>query len=688
MNLTKTCNQIITYSFYALFFLVPLILSPWNFELFEFSKMLLVYSLTIVITAAWLIKMLVRRRINFQATPLAIPLLIFFASQLISTVLSIEPHTSIWGYYSRSHGGLLSTISYLLLYWAFVSNMSKKTALSALHRLLGSAALIAGYGILEHFGIDAQYWVQDVRNRVFSTLGQPNWLAAWLVALIPLTWVTLNSKLNTVHHLLFAVYYICLLYTKSRSGILAFAVAYIIFWGITLLKRQALKQFLLITGYCLLITILIGTPYTPNLKQLLNKTEAPVQPVENIVDLPAISESGDIRKVVWRGTLDVWKHWPVFGSGVETFAYSYYNFRPQEHNDLSEWDFLYNKAHNEYLNFLATTGIVGLTSYLLLIIWTLVWMLKKIKMQADCRLLVAGLFTGYSSILVSNFFGFSVVTVALQFFLYPALVFVLTENEKPLKPKPCALRPNQIIAISIILLIAVIFLFRLAQLWRADFFFSKGKKLLSQQPVQSYIFLEKATTIYPSEAFFHNTLADSAATLALAYHQQLDPAQEATPQASQASGQATQTAIQQNRDLLVKKALQSSQKTLELNPVHLNFYKTQVKTLITLASINPEYNQVAIQLLEQAIRLAPTDAKLYLNLGLMQGFLGQNETAISLLEKTIDLKPDYAKARRSLAQLYHQNQQAKAAIDQLNYVLERINPTDEEAQQLLKDWSN
>ena len=53
--------------------------------------------------------------------------------------------------------------------------------------LLASSCFISLYAVGEHFGIDASYWVQDVVNRVFSTLGQPNWLAAYLVALFPLT---------------------------------------------------------------------------------------------------------------------------------------------------------------------------------------------------------------------------------------------------------------------------------------------------------------------------------------------------------------------------------------------------------------------------------------------------------------------------------------------------------------------
>ena len=46
----------ITVAFYLLFIIVPLILTPWNFELFEFNKMLTVYALTLVIAGAWAVE--------------------------------------------------------------------------------------------------------------------------------------------------------------------------------------------------------------------------------------------------------------------------------------------------------------------------------------------------------------------------------------------------------------------------------------------------------------------------------------------------------------------------------------------------------------------------------------------------------------------------------------------------------
>jgi len=83
------------------------------------------------------------------------------------------------------------------------------------------------------------------------------------------------------------------------------------------------------------------------------------------------TESGTIRKIVWTGALRIWQANPknfLIGTGPETFAQAYYQYRPLEHNQTSEWELLYNKAHNEFLNYLVTTGILGLGSYIVLLI--------------------------------------------------------------------------------------------------------------------------------------------------------------------------------------------------------------------------------------------------------------------------------------------------------------------------------
>src|SRR5207237_1009309 len=139
------------------------------------------------------------------------------------------------------------------------------------------------------------------------------------------------------------------------------------------------------------------------------------------------TESGNIRRVVWKGAIDAWLSSPILGTGVETFAFAYYKHRPAAHNMTSEWDYLYNKAHNEYINYLATTGIFGLGTYLAFIGYFIILSLKeflspKEQTTPNNLLLSVGLFSGFITILIANFFGFSVVITNLYLFFFPLFI--------------------------------------------------------------------------------------------------------------------------------------------------------------------------------------------------------------------------------------------------------------------------
>ena len=704
----KLLDRVIQYSFYALFILVPLILTPYNYELFEFNKMLTVYFFSVIIGATWIIKMILSKKILLKRTPFDIPLALFLVSQVISTILSTDPHTSVWGYYSRFHGGLLSTISYLILYYAYTARTvldrrpdgtssrdseAGRTVLNGIESsepsnftknsikvILSTGLIVSIYGILEHFGIDKHLWVQDVQNRVFSTLGQPNWLAAYLICLSPLAWYQFlkNSQdspewnLFTLRggflaYLTSLIFYLTLIFTKSRSGLLGYSATFILFWGLTLLKKRPkafpAKKFFTLSLALAITTLIIGTPYTPKVSEFRTPRESSEPSNYQISDLgpPAIatggSKSSDIRKVVWRGGLAIWRHYPVFGSGVETFAYSYYNHRPIEHNLLSEWDFLYNKAHNEFLNLLATTGVFGLLSYLLIIISVAIYSLKNLKVNP----LAPALLSAYLGLAVSNFFGFSVVPVALFFFLFPAMAMERSVLEAKLRGR--TLKDSSDIShlrrltIALVTLITLYLLYSIITLWRADRIFNLGRNYFKANQIQAgYQYALKATELSPKEPLFRNQLAEASAKLAVLYDQ----------------SEATNSS--KIRDQLINDSITQSDLVLSQNQVHLNFHKSKIKIYLMLATIDQKYYQQVLDAMLDAIDLAPTDAKLYYNLGLLYSKIGQTGLAEQALKETVSLKSNYEAARYALGSLYQQTNRPDLAREQYEYILERLNP--------------
>jgi hypothetical protein len=491
--------------FNILLFVTPLIFYKNTSELFEFNKILVLYSFTALIVSAWAIQSIRIKKFIFKKTILDLPLIIYLIIYLISTLLSIDPRTSMLGYYGRFNGGLISQLCYALLYWAFVSNVQTvKQSLSVVSFGLAGTAIASILAIGEHYGVfttcgmmglgwNEPCWVQDVQSRVFSTLGQPNWLAALLTALLPVTWYIVISKSKFSIDKLFWItisilFFITLLFTKSRSGLLAFGVESVVFWGFMLKKH--VKEFIFIfLSFSLLSFVFLFRPTT--------NSQQPTTVASPVLESGG-TESGTIRKFVWLGALEVFKHYPILGTGPETFAFSFPMYKPVEHNLTSEWDFLYNKAHNEFLNYLANTGIIGFVAYIVLIAYSIKILFKNKRFE---------LLAGYIAILVTNFFGFSVVPVSLLLFLFPAIA--TAQSTEYLVPNTKSkMDANQIIGIALVLCTMSYVLFCVAKYWQADISYNRAKTLARENNQADAISeLDKSINFSPKEAIYISELA-------------------------------------------------------------------------------------------------------------------------------------------------------------------------------------
>jgi Tfp pilus assembly protein PilF len=557
-----------------------------------------------------------------------------------------------------------------------------------------------------------------VQSRVFSTLGQPNWLASWLVALMPTVWVLmLNSKTYIkskgfwTSFSLSALFFWTLIFSKSRSGFAGFGVTYLIFWiAYFWINKAEFKKYLIpfatINFSLLIICLISGTQWTPSLSQLLQR-QSGVNSQQSVAASGTTAletggtESSTIRRIVWKGATQVWLHYPIFGTGVETFAYSYYLYRPAEHNSTSEWDFIYNKAHNEYLNFAANSGTFGLLAYLTLIGFS-IYQIINLKTQKDCITswtnlkstsqnskfnkisdlqfnfdiynLRFALLAGYASLLLTNFFGFSVVPTQLEFFLFPAIAIALVQESGrvskawPLKAveefKMKKLTNSQKTGIFISCSLALILLYSISKYWYADYLYATGKGYNSiDKPDVATKYLTQAISFEPNQSLYHSEIASSYARLAVAFNQQK---------------QTDQTTYFSNI------AVAEIDKAVTLSPANINLKRVRFGIFIMLSAINPNYLIDARNTLETAVSQAPTDAKIFYNLGLVYARIGQADQAIETLKKTIGLKPDYKDARLAYAFLLIDKKQNAEAKTQLEYILTNIDPTDSLTKQTLE----
>jgi putative inorganic carbon (HCO3(-)) transporter len=692
MNVSAWCTRIIRISFYLLFILVPLILTPWNYELFEYNKMVITYGLTAIIFGAWLIQMVSDGEIRIAKTPLDIPILLFVVSQLVSALFSMDPHVSWFGYYSRFNGGMWSIFSYIVLYYAFVTHFPpvKKT----LNAILTTAALVALYGVAEHFGIDKNLWVQDVQSRVFSTLGQPNWLAAFLAAVLPIslyffvTGSVRGTAMQVIKYLFGAfttiLFFLVVLWTRSRSGLLGLAVADILFWILLYVSekenKRIIRPFIILHAIFAVIVFFNGV-YVDQIdrwvtftawKNRITQVAAPAAPVAQKAPSGTLlesggTESGTIRKYVWQAAVSAWRANTknvLVGTGTETFAFAFYQYRPAGHNMTSEWDFLYNKAHNEYLNYLATTGLFGLGSYLLFIGTFIFWFIKfQMKDNSEHKILPIAIFIGWISILVTNFFGFSVVIIQLFFFLLPALAITLTAHTSYRNISLAAVKKQETIIRWIVAAATIGAIVMLYRYWQADALYSSGYRLArANQFTQAEGFDAQAITLNPGEPVYHDELATTLGSLAVTAIDAKDATLAAT---------------------LAKQSLAESDTAIRISPKNVNFWKTRTKLYYSFSTFDPQLNQAAIQALEMAQTLSPNDPKIIYNLAILYGRGGDNTKAVQLLTKAKALKPDYRDAYFGLYVFYTEMKQPDAARAELQQYLDHVDATDKDFQSRL-----
>jgi hypothetical protein len=491
--------------------------------------------------------------------------------------------------------------------------------------------------------------------------------------------------------------------SRSRSAIGAVVVGLILFvvyyW---LFIKTNFKRILLILFLVTIIPVIFFKTGEDKIDKFFIKSQPSISFTPH--NLPSttsnlVTESFDIRKIVWQGAWELALKYPLFGTGVETFAFSYNFVRPVSHNLTSEWDYVYNKAHNEYFNYLATTGFVGLGSYLLLIFsfqFLIFNRLLKFKFrntknsiknkkfgmkieenQFNEQILTLLLSIAFITILITNFFGFSTTTIQLFFFLIPGLVILGRSKIMNLESKYDKINFYQWLLIVVITVSTIYLLFSITVYYLADINYSYGTKyakVVDHQKAASYF--ETALKLR-QEPVYEDRFSASLAYLSVA-------------------------AVLQNQKDLAKQitALSDSynRKTIKAYPKNVFYWKTRAKNMYYFYQITGNNNELlqGIEALKTSKYLYPTDPKIPYTLALYYSILydsaknnteKQNWQKFSLdeINKTIELKSNYREAYLFKGQLLKKYGKIDEAKKVFEYMLKNFDKNDADVLKELKD---
>jgi O-antigen ligase len=285
----------------------------------------------------------------------------FLGLTTLAWIFSGDGEQSLYGE-RLQHQGLLTTLLYVA--WFYVARIAISD-IGDLRRLLAfvaaGGALIAGYALVQKTGLDPVWEGFLPGGRVFSSIGQSNALAAYLVLVLPLAAsfaFDARSVVRVVSLVVSSALLVAFVFTQSRGGyvgLLAAGIVVAVGWRDELHLPRRVTAVTAVTAVTVVTVVTVATLAAGGqLGRLASTKDASTQ----------------FHLDAWRVAAEIAKDHPVLGTGPETFP----DVLPRYTHDVlpaqraSELDaFRVESPHNVYLGIAAGSGLPALIAYLVAI---------------------------------------------------------------------------------------------------------------------------------------------------------------------------------------------------------------------------------------------------------------------------------------------------------------------------------
>jgi cytochrome c-type biogenesis protein CcmH/NrfG len=425
-RLERFCNRLIEAGWLLAVVLIPTFINVKTNRVFEADKGMLVRSLALLMTAVWLIK-IAERAIHWLGSLLGlldrtnptrlrrpwlfyVMVLLFIVFAIVylgSTLLSVHPRISLMGSYQRGQGTYF-TLCLIAIALLIATHLRSHAQLG---RLLAAVALgslpVTIYTIVQAIGADPLLW-GGPQAVVASTAGNANFLAAYLVMVIPLTatglitltlviWQAIKScreamtKAPSILHIItYSLFLICGLpilglqvYALSLSNaliaalaLLVAAVPFVLFLIATLPRRPLPRR--IIVGLVILSITGILVPLVVVSFTDIPLAESPVAQWAEASQSPTIV----VRQLLAEGARELlytrpsignqpdgWVSLrPLLGYGPETIFFTYNPVYQPELGHYEARTSSPDRTYNQLLDVGVNLGWIGTAVFLLILL--------------------------------------------------------------------------------------------------------------------------------------------------------------------------------------------------------------------------------------------------------------------------------------------------------------------------------
>ncbi|MCX5749501.1 MAG: O-antigen ligase family protein [Candidatus Saganbacteria bacterium] len=183
--MTEKISKYIDYAIEITILLI-ILFAPLYFDrrigiVFSLSKATWIRALTLIVVGLWVTKLSVGGGKKLIRTGLDLPVVTYLLCVAAATLLSINVYISIVGSYGR-YEGFITIINYAALFFISTNFLADEVKMRRVLMLSVMAAVVmSSYGLIQRLEIDPYAWGGVLTaERVIATIGQPNFLAAYL----------------------------------------------------------------------------------------------------------------------------------------------------------------------------------------------------------------------------------------------------------------------------------------------------------------------------------------------------------------------------------------------------------------------------------------------------------------------------------------------------------------------------
>lgn len=672
------CNWVIKYGLYLLAFLTPLFFLPFNTNILELNKQLLLVVFALLLLIAWIGKMIAQGSMEMKKSWLNIGLALFTVFYLVSSILSKNFYQALVGTGGIIGESLFSLIALLIIFFVAVNNIKDRDEITNfVFILICSGLVMALFGALQLAGKFILPW-DFTQSTSFNTVGSVSAMEVFLAAVLVLAAVLFTeietARWRQIFYGISAGFFLLMILSINFANVWwALLVAGIVIVSLGIINRLQISQYRLILPMLVLaFAVLMLLPVRLNIFTWLT------MPSE-------VSPS-------WSATLEIdrqiLKERPIFGAGPGSYSYAYGLYHDKIINQTDFWNVRFSQGISKIASQPVILGLAGWLTWLIIVVgfgaygfWSLIrkrgrnWPLALAVFSAWFLLSFLQILYGTNLSLEFAFW----LMLGLSFLSLKTLVKKGSENTEVEIDKIPAMSVSfdrtspfaslLSFAFVVVLVLTISALYLGGSYYYADILYQKGLNLVNVKNdlENGTVKIKDAVLLNPYHDLYLRTLSQAAL-------------QRVTQEIAKPQSAARDANVQN----LIATAINIGKRSTDLAPLNVDNWTQRATIYRAVIGYINGVEQWAFDAYSEALKLEPQNPLYYLELGrtyvlasdmLTQASQTDKDAAAKMkdylakaeetLKQSVEMKPDYAAALFELALVYDRAGKSSEAIDSM-----------------------